>query len=194
MVFSFFWVFCTSLPNQVEHTCLKFQLQICKYEWARIIFVDGGLDSKLQHYGPYENSWKKSKTSHSYHISYIEDDIMQNHEQKKKVKKSEKPRFYGQNKLFFENPALQPLGSFSHMAACRSSVENTWKMSLILVFNKNSPRAHTESELGVLGSWKACEICSSLVWKKRIEKNIFFFTQAAQTAIDQFLVSRNFRG
>jgi hypothetical protein len=44
---------------------------------------------------------------------------------KKKVKKSEKPRFYGQSKLFFENPALQPLGSFSHMAACRSSLENT---------------------------------------------------------------------
>jgi hypothetical protein len=44
---------------------------------------------------------------------------------KKKVKKSEKARFYGQNKLFFENPALQPLGNFSHMAACRSSLENT---------------------------------------------------------------------
>jgi hypothetical protein len=44
---------------------------------------------------------------------------------KKKVKKSEKPRFYGQNKLFFENPALQPLGSSSHVAACRSSLENT---------------------------------------------------------------------
>jgi hypothetical protein len=44
---------------------------------------------------------------------------------KKKVKKSEKPRFYGQNKLFFENHALQSLGSFSHMAACRSSLENT---------------------------------------------------------------------
>jgi hypothetical protein len=70
---------------------------------------------------------------------------------KKKVKKSEKPRFYGQNKLFFENHALQSLGSFSHMAACRSSLENTWKMSLILVFNKNSPRANIESELGVLG-------------------------------------------
>jgi hypothetical protein len=39
---------------------------------------------------------------------------------KKKVKKSEKPRFNWQNKLFFENPALQPLGSFSHMAACSS--------------------------------------------------------------------------
>jgi hypothetical protein len=41
------------------------------------------------------------------------------------VKKSEKPRFYGQNKLFFENPALHPLGNFSHMAAYRSSLENT---------------------------------------------------------------------
>jgi hypothetical protein len=60
-------------------------------------------------------------------------------------------RFYGQNKLFFEDPALQPLGSFSHMDACRSSLENTWKMSLIPVFNKNSPQAHTESELDVLG-------------------------------------------
>jgi hypothetical protein len=67
------------------------------------------------------------------------------------VKKSEKPRFYGQNKLFFEHHALQPLGSFSHMASCRSSSENTRKMSLILVFNKKSPHAHTESELGVLG-------------------------------------------
>jgi hypothetical protein len=44
---------------------------------------------------------------------------------KKKMEKSEKPRFYGQNKLFFGNPALQPLGSFSHMAACRSSLKNT---------------------------------------------------------------------
>jgi hypothetical protein len=61
------------------------------------------------------------------------------------VKKSEKPRFYGQNKLIFENPALKPLSNFSHMAACRSSLENTGKMSLIPIFNKNSPRAHTES-------------------------------------------------
>jgi hypothetical protein len=43
-------------------------------------------------------------------------------------------------------------------------------------------------------SRKACEICSSLVQKEKMEKKLFFFTQAAQTAIDQFLVSRNFRG
>jgi hypothetical protein len=59
---------------------------------------------------------------------------MHNHEQKEKVKKL---RFYGQKKPFFEHPTLQPLGSFSHMAACRSSLENTRKMSLIPVFNKN---------------------------------------------------------
>jgi hypothetical protein len=65
------------------------------------------------------------KNSHSDRSGHIEGDVMQNHEQKKKVKKSEKPRFYGQNKLFLENLVLQPLGSFSHMAACRSSLENT---------------------------------------------------------------------
>ena len=42
-------------------------------------------------------------------------------------------------------------------------------------------------------SWKACEICSSLVQKKKMKKKLFFFTQATQTAIDQFFVSRNFR-
>jgi hypothetical protein len=93
---------------------------------------------------------KKSKTSHLDRSGHIEGDIMQNQEQKKKVEKSEKPRFYGQNKLFFLDPSLQPLGSFSHMAACRSSSKNTGKMSLIPVFNKNSPQAHTESELDVL--------------------------------------------
>jgi hypothetical protein len=37
------------------------------------------------------------------------------------------------------------------MVACRSSSEITRKMNLILVLNKTSPRAHTKSELGVLG-------------------------------------------
>jgi hypothetical protein len=30
--------------------------------------------------------------------------------------------------------------------------------------------------------------------KEKIEKKLFFFSQAAQTTIDKFLVSRNFRG
>jgi hypothetical protein len=56
----------------------------------------------------------------------------------------------GKTNYFFENPILQHLGNVSHMAAYRS-LENTGKMNLILVFNKNVPRAHTESELDVLG-------------------------------------------
>jgi hypothetical protein len=43
---------------------------------------------------------------------------------KKNLEKSENQRFYGQNKLLFKHPALQPLGSFCHMAACRSSSKN----------------------------------------------------------------------
>jgi hypothetical protein len=190
MCFFFFGVFCTSLPNQVKHTCLKFQLHSCKYEWARIIFVDKGLDSKLQHYGPCKNSWKKSKTSHSDCSGHNEDDIMKNHEQKK----SEKPRFYEQNKLFFENPALQPLGSFSHMVVCRSSLENTWKMSLILVFNKNLPRVHTKSELDVLGvHGKLMKYVVHSSKRKNSKKYIFLHTSCPKSNRLVFGL-RSFRG
>jgi hypothetical protein len=43
------------------------------------------------------------------------------------------------------------LSSFSHMAACRSSSKNTRKMNLQSILNENSPWAHTELELDVLG-------------------------------------------
>jgi hypothetical protein len=66
-------------------------------------------------------------------------------------KKNENLRFCEQNKLLFKHPALQPLGNFNHMAACRSSIENTRKLCLQLVLNKNSPWIHMESELNVLG-------------------------------------------
>jgi hypothetical protein len=153
MVFSFFWVFCTSLPNQVEHIWLKFQLHICKYDWARIIFVNGGLDSKFQHYGPCKNSWKKSKTSHLDRSSYIEGYFMQNYEENKKVKKVKNQDFMGKSNYFLRTLPFSPWAILA-----------TWKMSLILVFNKNSPQGHMESEIGrVWYSQKACEICTSLI-------------------------------
>jgi hypothetical protein len=37
------------------------------------------------------------------------------------------------------------------MVACRSSSKNIGKMNLIPVFNKNSPQAHAELELDMLG-------------------------------------------
>jgi hypothetical protein len=40
------------------------------------------------------------------------------------------------------------------MAACRSSSKNTGEMSSIPVFDKTSPRAHTKSELNMLGVYR----------------------------------------
>jgi hypothetical protein len=87
-----------------------------------LFFVDGVLTPNFNTMDLVKILEKNSKTSHSDRSGHIEGDIMQIHEQKRK---SEKPKFYEQNKLFFENLALQPLGSFSYMAACRSSSENT---------------------------------------------------------------------
>jgi hypothetical protein len=59
------------------------------------------------------------------------------------------------------------------MAACRSSSENTGKMSLIPVFNKNSPRAHTESEFDLLGVHGKLVKYVILLYKTK--KMIFFY-------------------
>jgi hypothetical protein len=80
------------------------------------------------------------------------------------------------------------------------AVFDTWlskiqeKYNLKPVFNKTSPRAHTELELDVLGVPEKLVKYVVTRLKEKIEKKIFFFTQGAQIAIDQFLVSRNFRG
>jgi hypothetical protein len=47
-------------------------------------------------------------------------------------------------------------------------------MSLILIFNKNSPRAHIESELGVLGiHGKLVKYVVHLFETKKLKKNYF---------------------
>jgi hypothetical protein len=88
------------------------------------------------------------------------------------LEKSENPRFYGQNKLLFKYLALQPLDSFSHMAACRSPSKNTKKMAL--PFKQNFTMA--SYRIGIGRTWfcqKACKICSSLVQKKKLKKMFF---------------------
>jgi hypothetical protein len=74
-------------------------------------FVDRGLDSKLQHYGLVKIIEKNQKLHIQIVVVTLKVTSCRNVSKKKKVKKSEKPRFYGQNKLFFENPTLKPLGS-----------------------------------------------------------------------------------
>jgi hypothetical protein len=70
------------------------------------------------------------------------------------------------------------------MTAYRSSSKNTGKLNLIPVFNKNSPWAHTEPELDVLGVHRKLVKYVVHLSKRKIEKSLFFFTQAAHTAID----------
>jgi hypothetical protein len=63
------------------------------------------------------------------------------------------------------------------MAACRSSLENTRKMNLMLVLSKTSPQAHTESELGVLGvPGKLAKYVVHLSKRKNWKTNIFLHT------------------
>jgi hypothetical protein len=68
-------------------------------------------------------------------------------------------------------------------------------MNLLPILNKTSPLAHTKLELDVLGVPR--KLVKKLKFtrpREKIEKKLFFFTQAVQIATDQFLVSRNFRG
>jgi hypothetical protein len=57
------------------------------------------------------------------------------------------------------------------MAACRCSLENTRKMNLILILNKTSPQAHTESELDMLGVPGKLVKYVVHLFKRKIEKN-----------------------
>src|SRR5450759_2402944 len=106
MVFSFFWVFCTSLPNQVKHTCPKFQLQIFKYELARIILLMGVLTPNFNTMDLVKILEKNKKLHIQIVVVTLKVTSCRTMSKKKRSEKSEKPRFYGQNKLFFENPAL----------------------------------------------------------------------------------------
>jgi hypothetical protein len=75
---------------------------------------------------------------------------------------------------FLFSTLLQPLGSFSHMATCRSSSKNTGKMNLIPVFNKNSPWAYTESELDMFGVHRKLVKYVVHLFKRKIEKKFIF--------------------
>jgi hypothetical protein len=105
----------------------------------------------------------------------------------------------GKSNFFLSTLPFSPWGSFSHMAACRSSSKNIGKMNLIPILNKPSPTrrkpylnrvffywpwAHIESELGVLGVYGKLAKYVVHSSKRKIEKKLFFFTQAAQTTID----------
>jgi hypothetical protein len=67
-------------------------------------------------------------------------------------------------------------------------------MNLKPILNKTSPHVYIESEFDVLSVPK--KLVKYVVHLLKLKKKIQFFSfiQAVQTAINQFLVSRNFRG
>jgi hypothetical protein len=79
------------------------------------------------------------------------------------------------------------------MAACRNSSKNTRKMNLKPVLNKTSPRAHMELEFDMLGvPGKLVKYVVHLSKRKKLIFYLLFFTQAVQTAIDQFFGLKEF--
>jgi hypothetical protein len=79
----------------------------------------------------------------------------------------------GKTNFFLSTLSLQPLGSFSHMATCRSSsTQNIGKMNFKPILNKTSPWAHTELELDVLGVPRKL-VKYSLMQKKKLKENYF---------------------
>jgi hypothetical protein len=92
-----------------------------------LFFVDGGLDSKLQHYGPCKYFWKKSNTSHLDHNGHIEGDIMQNLEQKKKWKKMKNQDSNGKRNFFHSTMPFSPwavLATWLHVGVPQKIQEN----------------------------------------------------------------------
>jgi hypothetical protein len=164
MVFSYFWVFCISLPNQVEHTCLKFQLQICKHEWAWINFVDGGLDSKLQHCGPCINSWKKIQKLHIQIIAVtLKVTSCKTMSQKKSEKKWKTKILWAKQTIFWE-PCPSPLGQFQPHGCMQELLRKYMKNELNTCFQQKF--AMGSYGVGIGCAWcsrKTCEISSSLV-------------------------------
>jgi hypothetical protein len=100
----FFGSFAYHFQIKFEHTWLKSQLHICNYEWAKNIFVDGGLKSKLQHFGPCKISWKKSKKLQIQIVSVSLKMTSCKTTNKKKVKKSKSQDFIGKTNFLTPSP------------------------------------------------------------------------------------------
>jgi hypothetical protein len=66
------------------------------------------LTQNFQHYGPCKFFWKNKKTLHSDLSSHIKDGIMQDHEQKQKVKKVKNQYSMGKNNFFLSTMSFSP--------------------------------------------------------------------------------------
>jgi hypothetical protein len=92
---------------------------------------------------------------------------MQNHEKKKRVKKVENQDSMGKTNFFLSTLPFSPwvvLATWLHVGAPQKYMIN----ELNTCFQQNFTTGSYEVGIGCTWcSWKACEICSSLVQKKK---------------------------
>jgi hypothetical protein len=121
---------------------------------------------------------------------------------KKKIEKKWKTKILWAKQTIFWEPCPLALGQFQPHGNMEELLRKYMKNELNTSFQQKFGTRSYGVRIGrawcsrkaceVCSSRKACEVCTCL--KEKIEKKLFFFSQAARSAIDQFLVSRNFRG
>jgi hypothetical protein len=107
---------------------------------------------------------KKSKTSHLDCSSQIQGNIVQNHEQKKKVKKVKNQDSMDRKNYFFKAPCSLALGQFQLHGFMKELLRKYRKNKLETRFELNFTTG--SYRIGIRHAWcsqKACEICSALV-------------------------------
>jgi hypothetical protein len=169
----FFGSFARHLENHLSTCGSNLNFTLISMSDIEFFSLDGGLDSIFQHCGPCKFFWNNSKISYSNHSSHIEDDIMKSHEQKKKWKKVKNQDFMSKTNFFLSTLPFNPW-----------VVSTTWlhvELLRLMWIKTHFEQNFTTGSYGV-GIWrvwcsqKACEICSSLVQKKKLKKIIFLYT------------------
>jgi hypothetical protein len=131
---------------------------------------------------------KKSKTSHFDHRGHIKGDIMQNLEQKKKVKKVKIQDSMGKTNFFLSTLLDSPLAVLATWLLPKKYKENEHKTH----FEQNCTMGSYRVGIGhAWHPWKACEICGSLIQKKKMDFLFYFIFHTSCNSLN--LVSRNFK-
>jgi hypothetical protein len=120
MVFSFFWIFYTSLPNQVEHHASNFNSRFVSISELELFLLTWVLTPNFNT----TDLVKILEKNQNLHIQIVAVTLKvtscKTMSKTKKVKKSEKLRFYGQNNLFLRTLSFSPwavLATWLHVGA-----------------------------------------------------------------------------
>jgi hypothetical protein len=142
MVFSFFGSFATHFQIKLNIHASIFNYRIVSMNDLELFLLTGVLTANFNTMDLVKILDKNQKLHLQILVVTLKVTSCRTMSKKKNEKKWKSKILWAKQTIFWE-PCPSALGQFQPHAACRSSLENAWKMSLILVFNKNLPRAHT---------------------------------------------------